>query len=303
MLQKNIFRPIFPKAKAIYHKFGSQAITYGRWNTAYYDTVVAYQDGMATWYVARAMQARRKIAFVHTDFCRAGYDADKERQFYAAFDQICFGSQASRSSFLQVLPEYEHRTKLVANGVSAEQIRALSKNGKGFADGFTGLRILTVGRLSREKGVYKVPELIRRLKGLQIPFRWYLIGDGPVRKKLAALSRELPELILLGQRENPYPYMRQCDIYVQPSDYEGYCIALSEARILYRPCVVCDFSGAEEQIKHGETGLVVGFGIQELFDAVAHLMTDSQLRARLSVNLEKDQYSAEISIKQWISTL
>lgn len=106
--------------------------------------------------------------------------------------------------------------------------------------------------------------------------------------------------MLLGAKRNPYPYMAACDVYVQPSDYEGYCIALAEARALCRPCVACVFSGAAEQLRDGITGFVVGFSPQALAEKLSLLLADEDLRKRMSEALEQEDHTGEeAALQAW----
>ena len=102
------------------------------------------------------------------------------------------------------MPEYEDKAVLVQNRVDRHAIQALAVEGEAFSDDFDGLRLVTVGRLSHEKGVYKIPEIIDQLRALNQPFRWYLLGDGPLTEALKQAAQSRPELVLLGSRANPY---------------------------------------------------------------------------------------------------
>lgn len=293
---------VFSFFKRIYHKFGVYFAlrVHTRENYAY-DTAIAYQDGLVTWYVAQNICALKKIAFVHTDFAMAQYNIAHERQIYVGFDQICFGSKAAQTSFLSHMPQFAERACIVPNVTNIKEIREKARNGIGFTDGFDGLRIVTLGRLSHEKGCYKIPELVKKLKEDGFYFRWYLIGDGPLRAKLKQFNRS--ELVLLGTRENPYPFLQQCDLYVQPSDYEGFCISLAEARALACPIVTCDFSGAREQIADGETGIITGYHSMEIYEGIKRILDNKDLRAHFKEQLTQSMQHDNSLIQQWLLEL
>ena len=106
--------------------------------------------------------------------------------------------------------------------------------------------------------------------------------------KQAARERVQDDFVLLGEKENPYPYLLDCDIYVQPSDYESYCLALAEARAVCKPVVACDFSGAREQIRDGETGLVVGMDVPNLLNGIIRYLKEDCLRQNVIRNLRQE---------------
>lgn len=299
---KNLFRWI----KKLYHRLGSRL---GKAeDSEYYNVAVAYADGLATWYVAQSIHAGKKIAFVHTDVSRAGYDVRQEREKYAGFARIVFGSQAAQWSFLSLMPQFREKTELLPNIVDPAVIAHLAEQPSSFEIRKDMLTVVTVGRLSHEKGVGKVPLLLRRLKDAGVPARWYLVGEGPERGTVLQLAQRLDvdqDLILTGALQNPYPYMRGCDIYVQPSEYEGYCIAVAEARALCRPIVACDFAGAREQLEDGVTGFVTGMHAEEIFPAILILAEQPDRRAAFCEALKKQQSeTADIELlAQWWDTL
>jgi len=298
---------LFSIAKKLYHKFGFITVN----NDApkeHFDIAVAYSDGLATWYTSEKITANTKYAFVHTDVKQAGYDVGYERQVYAGYDKIYFGSKSSQKSFLTLLPELKDRTSLVPNGIDVDEILRLSNFENPYPKDESTCKLLTVGRLSHEKGVDKIPKLLRMLKDTQIYVHWYVVGDGPERDNLLKQAKELDvaeSLFWVGKQENPYIYMRGCDVYVQPSNYEGYCIALAEARVLNIPCVACDFSGASEQIKDGADGLVTGMSVEEMFPAIAELICNKTRREEFSNALKEinDSNCKNEHLRNWWNNL
>ena len=159
-------------------------------------------------------------------------------------------------------------------------------------DNFNGLRILTVGRLSTEKGqdiaIKALAKLIKR--GYKV--KWYCLGEGNARESYEKIIEEYQVedyFVLLGASSNPYPYMKQCDIYVQPSRYEGYCITILEAKVLHKPIVTTNVNGVNEQINNGKTGLITDMYANELFLSVEKLIKDANLRNQLVENLKVER--------------
>lgn len=296
-LRKSRLTGLFNLAKKIYHRTGEIMARTGHEES--YDVAVAYSDGLATWYVAKSVQAARKVAFVHTDFFKAGYSARQEREIYSCFEQIVFAAQTARQRFLTVLPEWEAKAVILPNIVDPRQVLELAK--QPIPNPKQGIiKLATVGRLSHEKGVEKIPPLLYRLKESGQKVCWYVVGDGPERSHILRQAQKFgvkEELILVGQLGNPYPYMRECDVYVQPSEYEGYCIALAEAKILSRPIVTCDFAGAREQIEEGITGFITGMGVEEIFPAVLTLVSQPHKRIEFQQALMQSK-DAEQTILQ-----
>ena len=145
-----------------------------------------------------------------------------------------------------------------------------AQDGQGFEDDFDGIRILTVGRLSEEKGQDIVPDILKKLKSAGYNVRWYLLGGGNLEINIKQKIEELNlqnDLILLGKKINPYPYYQECDVYVQTSRHEGFCITVAEAKIFNLPIVATDVVGIRDQLKN-KNELVVQRNIESIYQGI-----------------------------------
>ena len=217
-----------------------------------YDLAVAYLEGGATYYVADHVNAKKKAAFVHIDYGKAGYTRELDLDCYSKFDRIFAVSDEVREHFLEVYPEYERKVSVFHNMVNQERIRRMSDNGKGFEDDFQGFRILTIGRLTQQKRYDIAIQAMALLKEkCSVPVRWYVLGEGDLRESLEQQIKAAhleKDFILLGVKSNPFPYYRECDLYVHATGFEGKSIAIQEAQTLGKPILATDCSGNREQI-------------------------------------------------------
>ena len=225
-----------------------------------YDLAVAYLEGGATYYVADYVKAKKKAAFVHIDYEKAGYTRELDLDCYEKFDRIFTVSDEVKEHFLSVYPEYECKTSVFNNILNQERIKKMAEQGEGFNDGFKGLRILTVGRLTRQKRCDIAIEAMKLIKEkISIPIRWYVLGEGDLRQELEQQIKSAGlenDFILMGVKENPYPYYKGCDFYVHATEFEGKSIALQEAQVLGKPILATDCSGNREQIENGTDGIL-----------------------------------------------
>jgi glycosyltransferase involved in cell wall biosynthesis len=122
------------------------------------------------------------------------------------------------------------------------------------------INILSIGRFCYQKNFENVADICRRIVDEGIEVRWFLIGYGGdeelIRQKISEARMER-NVIILGKRTNPYPYIKACDIYVQPSRYEGKSVTVREAQMLCKPVVVTNYPTASSQIKNGMDGVIV----------------------------------------------
>ena len=258
-----------------------------------YDLAVAYAGPMdfITYFVLNKIKAKKKVQWIHFDITKIGFNKKFAEKSYKKFDKIFVVSEEGKEKLINLIPALNNKVEAFFNIISCNLIENMSKNEKGFDDSFNRVRILTVGRLSEEKGQDLTINALARLKNEGYNIRWYCIGDGPekdnYKQKIKNLNLE-NDYILLGSKLNPYPFMKQCDIYVQPSKHEGYCITLGEARCFDNPIVTTNFTGANEQIKNEVTGLICDISEEGIYKSVKRLLDDKDLYNNIKINLSKE---------------
>lgn len=258
-----------------------------------YDIAVAYAGPMdfITYFVANKIRAKKKVQWIHFDISKIGFNKKFAEKMYSKFDKIFVVSEEGKNKFNFLIPSLSNKTEVFFNIISSNFVKEMSVCEDGFKDDYRGIRILTVGRLSKEKGQdITIPVLEKLIKeGYEV--KWYCIGDGGMRRELENIikDRNLQEsYIILGSKTNPYPFMKECDVYVQSSRHEGYCITLAEARCFNNPIVTTNFTGASEQVNDGKTGLIVNFNEDEMYKAIKRIIIDKNLRNLIKNNLKEE---------------
>lgn len=271
----------------------------GRRLSEEYDLAVAFLEGGAAYYVTDHVKAKKKAAFIHIDYQEAGYTRELDRDCYLKFDAVFPIAEEIRDRFLAVYPECKAKTKIFHNMLNRAEIIKKSLEPGGFTDDFTGLRILTVGRLVYQKAYPLAIEAMKLLKEAGHSVRWYVLGEGDMRQELeeqiAALGLT-QDFILLGVVENPYPYYRMADLYVHATRFEGKSIAIQEAQILGKAVVVSDCPGNREQIQDGVDGLLCDLTAESIKVKTERLIKDTALREQFEKNVGERQFSYE---KEW----
>ncbi len=249
-----------------------------------FDLAVAYLEGASAYYVADHVKARHKVGFIHIDYRSAGYTRRMDRDCFRSFDRIFGVSDEVREHFLLVYPEYATKTKVFYNMIDQERIRRRAQERGGFADGYRGARILTVGRLTYQKAYDIAIEAMKLVKDAGFDARWYVLGEGDQRrqlmKKIASLSLQ-EEFVLLGAVTNPYPYYMQADLYVHATRYEGKSIAIQEAQTLGCAVIASDRNGNREQITDGQDGILCELTPRAIAKSIMELLQDKEKRKAL----------------------
>lgn len=259
-----------------------------------YDLAVAYAGPMdfISFFVVKKIKAKKKVQWIHFDVTKIGFNKNFTSKIYKKFNKIFVVSNEARNKLIHLLPKLSGKVDVITNIVSIPLIKNQSIKSGGFTDNFNGFRILTVGRLSHEKGQDLAIRAFSKIIKEGYNVRWYCLGEGRTRGELEKLIKEYDitdKFILLGVNPNPYTFMRQCDIYVQTSRYEGYCLSLIEAKCFNKPIITTNVNGANEIIINGDTGLIVDIDENQIYIALKRLLDDEILRCAIEQNLQQDQ--------------
>jgi glycosyltransferase involved in cell wall biosynthesis len=213
-------------------------------------------------YVLSKVRAKKKACWIHTDYTKVEFDVDAELPVWSAYDYVVSISPDVTKTFLQVFPTLSNKIVEIENILSSKFVREraeetdvtneMPKNEK-------TVNVLSVGRFSDAKNYDNVPDICRRVRENGIDLYWYIIGFGDetlIRQKIHEAGME-DYVIILGKRTNPYPYMKACDIYAQPSRYEGKSVTVREAQMLGKPVVVTNYATAKSQIQDRIDGVIV----------------------------------------------
>lgn len=251
--------------------------------------------------VLKKVNAKRKMAWIHTDYTRIWVDRNSELKVWGGYDKVASISQDVTRTFVEVFPslapmivEIENvlSPKFVRQRAEAEDVPAEMSRGK--------IKLLSVGRFCEAKNYDNVPDICLRVVEQGLDVVWYIIGYGEehlIRQKIAEAG-VADRVIILGKRSNPYPYIKACDIYVQPSRYEGKSVTVREAQMLCKPVVVTNYPTAASQIKNGVDGVIVPMDNAGCAKGIAALLTNEALQRSIVDYLQCHDYGNEGEVEK-----
>lgn len=259
-------------------------------------------------FIGEKVKAKRKVGWIHTDYSNIVIDKKKENKMWENLDQIIAVSEECSNTFLNLFPQFKRKTMVIENILSPEFIRKqseiqsapeiITEPGKTI--------IVSVGRLSHAKGFDNAVRACKQLVDKGYHIAWYVVGYGPLENELLKLITELGlgnHFFLLGKKMNPYPYIKACDIYVQPSRYEGKAVTIREAQILGKPVVITNFPTAKSQVKDGIDGLIAPMGVEGIFEGLKKLLDNPTFRDELVNNTKSMDYGNENEVQKIYSLI
>lgn len=261
-----------------------------------YDLAISF---LTPHYFARQrVKAEKYAAWIHTDYTALSFDRAAELAMWRGYDAICGVSEQVTRGFQTVFPELADKVQTVENILPQALIRAQAALPQTDMPA-DGAALLSVGRFCEAKNFDNVPDICRRLVADGLDVKWYLVGYGGseplIRQKIHNAGMQ-DRVIILGKKDNPYPYMRACDLYVQPSRYEGKAVTVREAQLLGKPVVITDYATSASQLADGVDGVIVPMDNAGCAAGIAALLRDPARMQQLSENCAKRDYtnSAEI---------
>ncbi len=253
--------------------------------------------------VLNKVKAKKKIAWIHTDYSTVHINRELEFPIWAGFDHIVSISRDCTRSFIEAFPSLKDKIIEIENILSnqfvrhqAELLDVTEEMPK------TGINLLSVGRYCHAKNYDNVPDITRRLVDMGLSdLKWYIIGfggDEPLIRQRIAESEMENHVILLGKKENPYPYIKVCDIYVQPSRYEGKSVTVREAQVLCKPVIVTSYPTARSQVKNGVDGIIVPQDNQGCANGMADAINNKDVLKSITNYLSSHDYGNESEVEK-----
>ncbi len=267
--------------------------------TEEYDTAIAFMHGEPIYYVIDKINAKRKIGWVHNDYSSTGYEAKRDLPYFERLDEIVTISDECLEILKKEFPAIKNKFTCLPNLISEELIRKMAKDF--LPEEYIGEKniILSIGRLEEQKGFDIAVRAAAILKNTD--FKWFIIGSGSLERELKQLCTELgvnDRIEFLGQRANPYPYIKNCTVVAQTSRYEGKSIVLDEAKILGKAVLATNYNTVYDQLGKNE-GMVVEMTPEGVALGLERLINDGSLRKSYEERLLKGHYGNEDVLKKY----
>ena len=272
----------------------------------HYDAAVAFSGSEIQYFVADCVDADKKIVFVHNDYRTAKYSAEFDEASFGKMDAIVSISRRCVEVLEEIFPQYRERMLYLENITSSALVRQRAQETAPPEYPEAGHVILSVGRLNPQKGFDMAIDAAAILHQRGMNFRWFVVGEGPLQQELQKQidAHGLQEhFILLGARNNPYPYMANCSVLVQSSRFEGKSVVLDEAKMLCVPIVATAYPTVGDQLIDGQEGLVTEMSAQGIAEGVQKMLEDAALREQIVSYLTAHEYGNQHEADKYIRLL
>lgn len=273
-----------------------------------YDIAIGFLEGDASYYVIDKVNAKKKILWIHNDFneIKKYEDAKIYEKYFQKADSVVSISDKCVQILKQNYPAFVNKFYCLPNLTSGSLLKKMSEEFEVSEFEKNQFNVLSIGRLTRQKGYDFAIDAMKILKEKYSDIHWWIIGAGELEEQLKkqVKDNELEEYItFLGLRANPYPYIRSCDLLVQPSRWEGKSVVLDEAKILAKPILATNYSTIKDQLKDKKEGLITDISPNAIAEGIIELRENPQLYNSIQCYLDKHEYGNEKDILQYYELL
>lgn len=246
-----------------------------------YDIEIAFLEGPITRLISTKNKSTKKIAWIHNDISRVYGNSLKakiklmiDRSIYNKYQKLVFVSKDNKEVFDIRYPNIKPSEEVIYNYINSQTVMEKAEETIDFEFDHNQINFLTVARLVEQKGIDRLIRIHRELIANHYNNKFYIIGDGPERKKLEKLIEEEhleKTFILFGAKENPYPYIKQADIFCLLSKFEGYGMVLEEAKILNKPIIITN-TAAREAVENYKNAVIVENDEHEIYNKLKYII-------------------------------
>lgn len=261
----------------------------------FFDCAVCYMAHMPYLLklVAERANSKYKILFIHNDFKTAHYNLRLLSKYVEKYQKYCCVSQDILNQFVKMFPERKKESIILHNTIPYEKYFLMSEEFEPNIKDNVRFKILTVGTINFRKGYDIAVKAAKKLTKKTKDFVWVFVGDGPLKEKLTKKIKQHRldnNVIFFGHTNNPYPFFKWCNTYVQPSRSEGYCTAVLEAKLFQKRIITSNTTGMDELLNDYGAGMIIDKKLpQKYAEAILNINENG-----LCYNFKPKQYVDEI---------
>jgi glycosyltransferase involved in cell wall biosynthesis len=265
-----------------------------------YTFAMAFSESESLYLLNDKIDSSIKACRIATDHSSSKLDTRNFTKYFHKMNYLVCVSPSTYQSFISIYPEIKNKSLVIENIIAKDHILKQSQFFTTIFSEFTGLKILTLARLETSKGIDLILETSKKLKSKNISFLWLILGRGnhTYYNNLIAQANLSENLKIQEPQPNPYPYLRECDIYIQPSRYEGKSNSVNEAKILRKLIILTNYTSSSDQINNNENGMIVKMSSEEIFKGIIKLYSDKDYCKKLKDNLSQFEPDNENEIQK-----
>lgn len=252
-----------------------------------YDVAINYLEIDSPKFVLNHIQAKKYMQWYHIDVGNLENPKETDRQiyWYKKMDAIICVAESARKNFVTRYPLLEDKTFTLYNFFDINAV--LEKSEEPFSFESNVPVILSVGRMALQKKYLRFLNVIKSLRDEGYKFQWHVLGTGYEYNQIknTVSDYNLEDIVFLhGTVDNPYKYMKNCDLFVLPSGWEGFPTVTMEAKILEKPVLATDVSGIREQMTHNKNGYIVDNNEKAIYKGLKYLLDNPNVLNHICSN-------------------
>ncbi|MBD1221302.1 glycosyltransferase [Virgibacillus halodenitrificans] len=271
-----------------------------------FDVAIGVSGGHSIMYIADCVNAATKVGWIRTDYRVLGRDNNLDAEYFKQMKKIISVSKLCKDIFVEIFPEEEKKMHVMYNILPFEMYNNIKANTKDIKKEKESYKLLSVSRLDPNKGLDLAIDALKILLNKGYDIKWFILGDGNYRKELENKISEnglLKNFILLGFHINTAAFIKESDLVIHPSRFEGKSNVVDEAKYLLKPIVATNYNTVSEQLIHGKNGLISEMNADSLAANIEKLLLSNELKDLFKENLLVERYDDSISLKTFYNVI
>ena len=257
-----------------------------------YDFAISYLT--PHYFVEEKVNAKQKYAWIHQDYGKGVFDQKSNLLMWQPYNKIVSISDDVTIGFAHCFPELKEKIITLKNFLPIDLIKRSAEEETSLPYKKDAINILSIGRFCWEKNFESIPEICYEIRQKGIDCYWYIIGFGALEERIkqAIIDRDMEDFVfIIGKTDNPYPYIKNCSVYVQPSLSEGKAVTVTEAQVLGKPVVITEYPTSHSQVNDGVDGLIAPIEPRKCAELIAELVKNDKMLKELEKNCLSMDYS------------
>lgn len=275
-----------------------------------YDVEIAFLEGPITRIFSYKNKNAKKIAWIHSDISQIFGNGFKskikrflDKKIYSKYNKLIFVSKDNMGKFNEIYPDVKVDKQVINNYIDKEKVLKKAQEGQDIEFDENVINFVTVTRLVEPKAIDRLIKVHKKLMDNGYYHKIYVVGDGPEREKLENLVRANSvneTFLLLGKKENPYPYIKNATYFCLLSNFEGYPMVLEEAKILEKFIIITN-TASREVIEQYDKSVILDNNEDGIYEGMKEIIENSkELLKKSNNNKTYDNQEIIEKIKQII---
>ena len=266
-----------------------------------YDYAIGVSGGHSVYFIEDYIRAHKKIGWIRTDYRVLKRDLSIDRFYFKKMDGMLSVSQMCSDIFEDI---FNIKPVTFYNSLPIKLYENIPSDEVNLDTNYFNL--CTICRLDNGKGLDLMIEAAKILKSKKLNIKWYIVGKGKLDQWLQneISKNELQDIVIpLGFKFNTGSIVKNMDLLVHPSRFEGKSNTIDEALYYNIPVVATNFETVYEQIENNKNGFIVNMNDSDIANKIEYLYNNRDDYHKIQHTLKSEHREINNKGQEFLETI